>query len=94
MDKVREYHDKFYRPDNIVIFVSGIIDKDILFGSFQAMEQEEQSKRRRALRKPIFKPCMPLEKEVSSEAWVRIPPLSPGIDLINFDQSIRLNEIK
>ena len=67
MDKIRDYHDKFYRPDNMVVFVTGMMDKKNLFGSFQPLEQEEQSKMRQALQKPFSVPCQPLGKEVTRE---------------------------
>ena len=51
----------------MVIFVTGMIDKEKLFGSLQTMEREELSKKRQALKKPFSKPCPPLLEEVTRE---------------------------
>ena len=67
MNKVRRYHEKFYRPENMVIFVAGLLDKDKLFDSFHGLEREEQSETKAPFQKPFSKPCPSLGKVVTRE---------------------------
>ena len=43
--KVREYHKKFYRPENLVLTITGRIDEEELFETLKATEEKVLSKR-------------------------------------------------
>jgi len=38
-ERVRAYHQQFYRPDNFALFVSGVVDRDLLFATLSRFEQ-------------------------------------------------------
>ena len=43
--KVREYHKKFYKPENLVLTITGRIDEEELFETLKATEEKVLSKR-------------------------------------------------
>ena len=66
IDKIRDYHRRYYRPDNMVVLVSGKVDKKKLFGSFQTIEYEAK-REVEPLRKKGSKPCASVGKVVEKE---------------------------
>ena len=43
--KVREYHKKFYRPENLVLTITGRVDEEELFETLKTTEEKVLSKR-------------------------------------------------
>ena len=49
--KVREYHKKFYRPENLVLTITGRIDEQELFETLR--KTEEKVLRKRSVQPPV-----------------------------------------
>ena len=67
--KIRKFHAKFYRLDNMVIIVSGHVEKEALFKAIEPVEKEEEAKKRDEFKRPFQTPCPdlssgPIKKEV------------------------------
>ena len=57
MEKIRQYHAKFYRPENMIIIVNGHVDKKALFEAIRPVEEEEAAKKRVEFERPFQTPC-------------------------------------
>ena len=40
IEKVRDYHKKYYRPENAYITITGGIDADVLFAALEPVEKK------------------------------------------------------
>ena len=40
IEKVRQYHQKFYRPDNLILTITGRIDESQLFAKVRSIEEK------------------------------------------------------
>ena len=58
-EKIKDYHRKYYRPENMVVIVSGSVEKEKLFASLRQVEEEEAAKQREPFEKPFSEPCPP-----------------------------------
>ncbi|XP_073941538.1 uncharacterized protein C05D11.1-like [Choristoneura fumiferana] len=61
--KVRDFHKKFYRPENLTIILTGQIEADDVFKALETVEDDIITKRGREISEPWVKP------------WQTIPPL-------------------
>uniref|UniRef100_A0A336KC94 CSON007777 protein n=1 Tax=Culicoides sonorensis TaxID=179676 RepID=A0A336KC94_CULSO len=60
-EKVRAYHEKFYRPDNLTVIVTGQVKPEDLFKSLEPVEQKIISKGKKApFERPWQSPIDPL----------------------------------
>ena len=71
-EKIKDYHRKFYRPENMVIIVSGSVEKEKLFESVRQVEEEEAAKEREPFEKPFSEPCPPFRGR-SAEKTIEYP---------------------
>ena len=75
IEKVRDYHRKFYRPENLYITVTGNIEGKMIFEALDSVERKILSKRTDKPNDPFVRPFQrPLEKlEKDVTATVRYP---------------------
>ena len=73
IERIRQYHAKFYRPENMIIIVSGHLEKEALFQAIQPMEEEEQTKEREEFEKPFQTPCPNFPKNWTAEKAFEYP---------------------
>ena len=75
IEKVREYHRKFYRPENLYITVTGNVEGKEVFKALDSVERKILSKRTDKSDEPYVRPFQrPLEKlEKDVRATVRYP---------------------
>ena len=72
---IRDYHKRYYRPENLVILIDGEIDKEQLFESLRGVEEEEEAKSREIFEVPFQRPCPPFDGTVDKE--VELPEGKP-----------------
>ena len=60
--KIKEYHKKFYRPENLVLTITGTIDEEELFEALMGTEEKVISRRKVEIPEPFQRPWQtPLE---------------------------------
>ena len=72
-EKIRRYHEKFYRPENMLVIVGGRVEKEALFEAIQPVEAEEEAKDRDEFEKPFQTPCPALPGDGTIEKEVEYP---------------------
>ena len=61
--KVKKFHKAFYRPENVVIIITGKIKRKLLFKKLNEIEESILRKRRKCPIKPFYNPWhKPLKK--------------------------------
>ena len=61
--KVKKFHKAFYRPENVVIIITGKIKRKLLFNKLNEIEESILRKRRKCPIKPFYNPWhKPLKK--------------------------------
>ena len=66
IEKVRDYHRKYYRPENLVLIITGNINQQQIFKTIASMEEKivkETPSDRELFKRPWQKPLQPIGKE-------------------------------
>ena len=68
-EKVREYHQEFYRPENLCLIVTGHVDVESIFSTLQPVEDRIVSK---GARSPFERPWQSSVPPLESKAEMRV----------------------
>jgi len=75
--KVRDYHEQFYRSENLVLTITGKFDEEEIFRSLQSVEEKILNKRQFRKAKPFVRPWQTklenISRDQSNDVRVEFP---------------------
>ncbi|XP_020278203.1 uncharacterized protein C05D11.1-like [Pseudomyrmex gracilis] len=79
--KVKNYHKKFYRPENLTIFIAGQVKHNEVFLALMPLEQKLLKRKQSRFRKPWRTPTVPFKK--SKTLVVYYPHIADNDRIVN-----------
>ena len=96
--KIREYHRKFYRPENLVLSITGNIEEEELFEALMGTEEKVNNRRDVEIREPFQRPwqrpleIINLDKDLISEVEYPSDDESTGHVMVGWRLTQKISE--